>query len=203
MGITFKRLMVMGAVTLLLVGCGKDDSDDFLTPEELAAEEEQRAEREKQQKEELEKADKEAKEKEESVQELTIGDMGQLDGLEITLDNVRYESGGEFDEAENDEYIVLKLTVTNSSEEEKIISSEVSIDFKDSDKYSYKQEVVLEGVEEHLDARLGVGESITGEIAYDANRTEGYTVSYSEPFNVDGLVWKFPQTAIKEAETSE
>src|SRR5699024_984803 len=74
---------------------------------------------------------------EEENKKYEVGDTVEFDGMEITLNEVRIEEGGQFDTPENDQFIVANLTVENMTDEEQLVSSIMNIELKDDEGYAY------------------------------------------------------------------
>lgn len=183
-----KGMLVVGVVSaLILAGCsGEKEETEEKEPVDKKVDTG-----------EVENKDEPKTEVVETKDALKIGESIDVDGLGITLNSVRYEEGGEFDEPDNRKYIVVNLTAENTSEEEKIVSSMVSVEFKDSEGYTYTQSILLEGLEGHFDGTLEPGGKLRGEIAYDVGSSEYYEVSYMEPFTSGKEVWKFTESEIE------
>src|SRR5699024_11542862 len=72
----------------------------------------------------------------------------------FTLNEVRREEGGEFDEPEEDQFIVANLTIENEGDDEENISSIMNIELKDDEGYSYTTTILTEGTKGQLDGAI-------------------------------------------------
>src|SRR5699024_9320575 len=82
---------------------------------------------------------------EDKEEKISISDTVMYDDLKITLNEVRIEEGGEFDEPEEDQFIVANLTIENEGDDEENISSIMNNELKDDEGYSYTTTITTEG----------------------------------------------------------
>src|SRR5699024_10880359 len=104
---------------------------------------------------------------EDKEEKLSIGDTVMFDDLKITLNEVRIEEGGEFDEPEEDQIIITNLTKENEDDDEENISSIMNIELKDDEGYSYTTTILTEGKKGQLDGAIEPGGKMKGEIPFD------------------------------------
>lgn len=97
---------------------------------------------------------------------LAVGDTGESDGVEITLNSFRRTSSGLLDPDAGNEYLIVNLTASNTTNEEQIVSSLLNFSVQDAAGESYNQSFTA-GVETSLDGNIPAGEEMTGEIAYE------------------------------------
>lgn len=128
---------------------------------------------------------------------LSIGDSYSKDGLIITLNEVRKEKGGEFDEAKNGEFLVFNVSVLNNTNAEFNISSLLNFELKDSDGYPYSPTLLLEGTKSSVDGEVSPGDTLRGEIAYDAPDSKLYEFHYSEVFAKGKGKWKIDSSEVQ------
>lgn len=137
--------------------------------------------------------------KEESVEQKTlkIGDTVKLeDGVEITLNSAKEIPGGQFDTIKNDKFLVVDVSIVNNSKEEKIVSSILEYEMKDSDGYGYTTTFVMDGVKSQLDGSVPVGGKLRGQIAYDVPSSDYYEFTYKPVFLGTTSSWKFEESEI-------
>ncbi|MBR7797247.1 DUF4352 domain-containing protein [Agaribacter marinus] len=134
-------------------------------------------------------ADKKEKPK---TQELAIGDAVEFDGMKITLNEARIEPGGDFDEPENDQFVVVNLTAENNTDEEQTMSSMMNVELKDVDGYSYTTTILTEGVKAQFDGTIEPGGTLRGEIPFDVPESDSYELHFSDPFKSGKAIWKIP-----------
>lgn len=130
-------------------------------------------------------------------QNLQIGDSVNFDGLKITLNEARIEEGGEFDEPENDQFVVVNLTVENTTDEEQVVSSILNVELKDSENYSYSTTILLEGTKGQLDGSVEPGGSLRGDIPFDVPQSEEYQLHFSDPFKSGKAIWIIPSSELQ------
>jgi len=124
-------------------------------------------------------------------EDLLVGDTVNFDGLKITLNEVRDEPGGDFDEPNEDLFIVANLTIVNTTDEEHPISSLMSVDLKDEEGYSYNATFLVEGTQGQLDGAVEPGETMRGEVAFDTSESGSYELYYSDALKSGKAKWKF------------
>lgn len=134
-------------------------------------------------------ASKEEASKEEADEELTVGDTVDFDGLEITLNEARIEEGGDFDEPEEDLFVVANLTIENTGDDEQAISSIMNMELKDDEGYSYHTTFLMEGTKGQLDGEIEPGGKMRGEIPFDVADSETYELHFSDPFKSGKAIW--------------
>jgi|SRR5699024_1705496 len=137
----------------------------------------------KEQSDDAEAAEKEKEEK------LAVGDTVSFDDMEITLNEARIEEGGEFDEPEEDQFVVANLTIKNKTEEEQTVSSIMNIELKDDDGYGYTTTILTEGIKGQLDGSIEPGGDMRGEIPFDVSESENYELHFSDPFKSGKAIW--------------
>lgn len=118
-----------------------------------------------------------------------VGDTVEFDGMEITLNEVRIEEGGQFDTPENDQFIVANLTVENMTDEEQLVSSIMNIELKDDEGYAYNTTFLTEGTKGQLDGSIESGGKLTGEIPFDVATSETYELHYSDLLKSGKAIW--------------
>ncbi|HEX8600379.1 MAG TPA: DUF4352 domain-containing protein [Chloroflexia bacterium] len=99
---------------------------------------------------------------------LAVGDTGESDGLEITVNSFRRTSSGLLSPDAGNEYLIINITAANTTDEEKIVSSLLNFSVKDDggNGTDFDQSFTA-GVETSLDGNVPAGEELTGEIAYE------------------------------------
>lgn len=126
------------------------------------------------------------------TQNLSIGDTVDFDGVKLTLNEARIEPGGEFDQPQNDQFIVVNLTAENTTEEEQVISSIINVELKDSEGYAYSTTFLTEGIKAQLDGSIEPGGTLRGEIPFDVPTSDTYELHFSNPFTSGKAIWKIP-----------
>lgn len=130
-------------------------------------------------------------------QQLKVGETVNFDGLKITLNEARVEPGGDFDEPQNDKFVVVNLTAENTTDEEQVVSSLMNVELKDSDGYSYNTTILIEGTKGQFDGTIEAGGKLRGEIPFDVTDSEEYQLHYSEPFKSGKAIWVIPAADLK------
>ncbi|CDQ41468.1 hypothetical protein M948_20775 [Virgibacillus sp. CM-4] len=140
----------------------------------------------------------EEKEKEKpKTQELAIGDAVEFDGMKITLNEARIEPGGDFDEPQEEQFVVVNLTAENNTEEEQTMSSIMNVELKDADGYAYTTTILTEGVKAQFDGSIEPGGTLRGEIPFDVPKSDSYELHFSNPFKSGKAIWKIPSDQLQ------
>src|SRR5699024_6253462 len=132
-----------------------------------------------------------SEENEQTNVDLGIGDTVEYGGFIITLNEVRNEPGGDFDEPSEDLFVVANFTVENTTEEEQPLSSIIHFKLKDEDGYSYTTTFLVEGTKGQLDGSNDRGRTMRGEIPFDVPETQSYELHFTDPFASGKAIWKF------------
>ncbi len=126
---------------------------------------------------------------------LTIGKTGLYKttkgDFEITLDNVKYESGGDGEKALRGTYVVASATVTSRSSTvvkvEDVLAFKIFVD----DVVNWNN--VTPGKEfsfgSQISGEIKEGDSVTGEIIFDARDSETYTILLGGKTDPNKLEW--------------
>ncbi|UCZ52638.1 DUF4352 domain-containing protein [Bacillus shivajii] len=131
-------------------------------------------------------------EKEEEVEEdLSIGDAVMFNGVQITLDDVRIDHGtDEWDAPNNDQYVIVHLTIENTLEESYNVSSMLQMSLFDEEHYS-QDLAFMADTKGSLDGELGPGRTMRGEVAFDADESNYYEFIFEDPFTSGQAIWEF------------
>src|SRR5699024_4020164 len=168
-------------ISISLVACGEAEVKELDNIEEETTNSKDNEDQNENQKDQ-EVADDENKKYE-------VGDTVEFDGMEITLNEVRIEEGGQFDTPENDQFIVANLTVENMTDEEQLVSSIMNIELKDDEGYAYNTTFLTEGTKGQLDGSIESGGKLTGEIPFDVATSETYELNYSYLLKSGKAIW--------------
>jgi len=130
-------------------------------------------------------------------QQLKVGETVNFDGLKITLNEARVEPGGDFDEPQNDKFVVVNLTAENTTDEEQVISSLMNVELRDSDGYSYNTTILVEGTKGQFDGTIEAGGKLRGEIPFDVSESDTYELHFSDLFKSGKAIWVIPSSDLK------
>ncbi|WP_078597148.1 DUF4352 domain-containing protein [Evansella clarkii] len=123
---------------------------------------------------------------EESV---SIGDTINFDGLEITINDAYSTDGGEFDEAEYDHFVVLDLTIENTTEEAANVSTLLQMSLQDEEGYTHDPAFMMD-LKGTLDGEIGPGRDNRGEVGFDVNESGVYEFIFEHPFTTGQAIWE-------------
>ncbi|MCD8503144.1 MAG: DUF4352 domain-containing protein [Bacillaceae bacterium] len=127
--------------------------------------------------------------------DLTIGDTVAFDGLQVTLNSVHKSMGKEFFEPTNAYYVILNVTIENTTDKSEHISSLLNFKLIDGDGYS--QDIGLfADTKGSLDGEIGAGRSMRGEIAFDAYESNAYEFIFENPFTSGQAIFTFDASEI-------
>lgn len=144
------------------------------------------------------KEDKKDKaEEKEETENLAIGDSVDFDGITLTLNEARIESGGELDKPQKVQFIVVNLTAENNKDKEQTMSSILNVELKDADGYSYTTTILTEGIQAQFDGTIEPGGTLKGEIPFDVSKSDTYELHFSNPFKSGKAIWKIPADRLK------
>lgn len=124
------------------------------------------------------------------TENLSTGETVNFDGVDITLNEARTESGGEFDEPENDQFVVVNLTAENNTDDEVTMSSMMNVELYDDEGYSYSTTILTEGTKGQFDGDVPAGKKLRGEIPFDVPESGEYELHFSNPFQSGKAIWK-------------
>jgi hypothetical protein len=117
----------------------------------------------------------------ESAASFGVGDMATGDDFTVTLNSARSSRDDSFGGPDNDFYLVVDLTIENTSTEESSVSSLASFEIKGSDLYKYDVGYFAD-VKGSLDGSILGGSKLRGEIAFDVPTLPFYEFSYTHDF---------------------
>lgn len=184
-------LFVTSIVAILLVACGEAEIEKKEAPE--AAEQDNNQEVDA-----PDESDKDdAAEETVNDENLKVGETVVFDGVEITLNELRLEAGGEYDTPDEGKFVVANITVENTTGEEITVSSMLNFELKDDEGYSYSTTFLLEGVKAQLDGSVEAGGKLRGEIPFDVPEAERYELHYADPFKSGKAIWEVPAGELK------
>lgn len=122
----------------------------------------------------------EAKKEEKKVP--TIGDTVEVEGIKITVNSTRISTGSDISKPdEGMEWIVLDITLENTTDEALSSSSLLSYTLKDGD--GRKQDIeIFADLNGSLDTEVEAGGKATGEIAFSTKPGSSLTLTYKPGF---------------------
>lgn len=122
-------------------------------------------------------------------EKMSIGDSVNFDGLKITLNNAYTSSGSDFEKPSNDHYVVLDLTIENTTDKSANISTLMQMALQDEEGYTHDI-TIFTGTQGSLDGEIGAGRSNRGEIAFDVNDSAVYEFIFDHPFTTGQAIWE-------------
>ncbi|SDI74706.1 DUF4352 domain-containing protein [Natribacillus halophilus] len=192
-----KWIVALGLSTTLVAvtACGTseiDQVDDDNDEEEVSAEEEDTEETGDEEDDEDEDLDDEDSEDDEGngdmVEDISIGDTMNFDGLEITLNDAYTSGGSEFESPDNDHFVILDLSIENTTDEPADISTMLQMSLQDDEGYTHDVTIFTE-TDGSLDGEIGPERDNRGEIAFDVDESEAYEFIFENPFTSGQAIW--------------
>jgi len=125
-----------------------------------------------------------------------IGDTIVGEDYSITLNGARYSTSGILgSEPSNDKYLVLDVTVENSSSEELSVSTLLMMELQGSDSRRYDIAIFAE-TDSPMDGSVPPQGQLRGEVAFDVKELDEYTFSYKNGLLADSVRFNVPATSI-------
>lgn len=177
----------MGFLVIGLVGC--DESSIEKVDDGGNNNQEEVVNNNEEENEQTENNDNNESNEESATENLAVGDSVNFNDVTVTLNEVRIEPGGEWDDPDHDQFIVVNLTAENNSDEEITISSMLNIELYDEESYSYSTTILMDGIKSQFDGSIPAGKSLRGEIPFDVPESSEYELHYSEPFMSGKAIW--------------
>lgn len=183
-------LVLLFAVGMVLTACGESTVEPVSQDGNEAAETEENGN---------EEAAKEAVEEEAVEEELGIGDTINFDGLHITVNDayITRAEDDEFVEPMNDYFVVVDVTIENTTDESAAISSLMQISMLDANGYSQDMDIMLK-TKGQLDGEISAGRTLAGEVAFDVNDSEYFEFIFENPFKSGQAIWKLNKDELEE-----
>jgi hypothetical protein len=126
-----------------------------------------------------------------------VGGTVTGDGWSLTLNSAKKQSTGSFDyEPDNDFFLILDLTYTNSSEDSDSLSSLLQFDLQGSDDYMYDQSFLAD-VKSSFGGDVLPGAKLRGQVGFDVKDLESYKLSFKPGFLSDPVVFSILSSQIK------
>lgn len=110
--------------------------------------------------------------------ELLIGDAVNFEGLRVRLNSVRIEKGGEYDEKQNDTFVVFNITAENTSNQSIEVNSYASLELQDSEGYRYEVTYLLEGTKNEYYGNIKPKGKLRADVVFDVTNAESYEFLY-------------------------
>ena len=110
---------------------------------------------------------------EEAAEPNKIGDVVAVGGVELTVNHAYMLEGDEWDSPNNAFFLVLDVTISNTSDEYQSFSTMLQMALYDDESYSLDQSLFTTG-RGSLDGQIGPGRRIRGQIVFDVPESEYY-----------------------------
>ncbi|GAK03937.1 hypothetical protein JCM19037_2298 [Geomicrobium sp. JCM 19037] len=169
--------MGLGATMVVIAACDVSDVEQVETEQEEAEASEESA------------VEEGGGEEEEVVEEsISIGDTMNFDGLQITLNDAYTSAGSDWETPENDHYVILDLTIENTTDEAANISTMMQMSLQDGEGYTHNSTIYTETTGS-LDGEIGPGRDNRGEVPFDVNASDEYEFIFENPFTSGQAIW--------------
>lgn len=140
---------------------------------------------------------KSSEESKTEIQSAGIGDTISDEEFKITLNSAKFSKSDLFDiKPENDNYLILDVSIENLSDEENSISSLISFELQGSDNFEYTQSLTAKK-KGNLDGSIQPGGKLRGQIAYDVADLESYLFTYKNSLLSDSVSFQINANQIQ------
>ncbi len=120
---------------------------------------------------------------------LQAGESAVVGGIEATYESARSETGGLIPPDDGNEYLILKFTMVNTTQQEIIVSSLLQFELTDNAGETYSIALFAD-IEDTLDGDVPPGDTLEGEVAFEVPQGAGpFTVTYEELFVDESATW--------------
>ncbi|WP_026691132.1 DUF4352 domain-containing protein [Alteribacter aurantiacus] len=178
-------LLMLGA----LAACGESSIENVDTTDQEAAASTEETEAEEN--DESDESEEEVPEEEEVIEEegLGMGDTVNFNGLHVTVKEVRqYEGDGDWVTPDNDYFLILDVSIENTTDESANISTLMQMSLVDPSGYSQDMDIFVD-TRGSLDGEVGAGRTMAGEISFDVEEAEFYEFIFEDPFMSGQAIW--------------
>ncbi|TMW70696.1 DUF4352 domain-containing protein [Alteribacter natronophilus] len=120
---------------------------------------------------------------------LSTGDTVDFNGLHVTVKEVRRDDGdGDWMVPDNDFFLILDVSIENTTEESANVSTLLQMNLLDPSGYS--QDIgIFADTRGSLDGEVGAGRTMAGEIAFDVEEADFYEFLFEDPFMSGQAIW--------------
>lgn len=118
-----------------------------------------------------------------------VGDTADFDGLKITLNGVRTSQGDEYFPPENDKFILIDLTIENTTNEAQTVSTLMQMSLMDPESFAYDVAIFAD-TKGSVDGEIAPGRKVRGEVAFDVPQADFYEFIFEDPFVGGQAIWK-------------
>jgi hypothetical protein len=126
----------------------------------------------------------------EAPTELTIGSTGDIDGVKVTLNEVRHETEGIVPAKEGMEYVILNVTLENGTNKNQAFSTLLNMSLKDDTGQKYTDAFGAKKTDSP-GGQVVPGDKLRGEVAYEVPKTAtGLRFIYAPFLNQKQLTFK-------------
>ncbi|SER84860.1 DUF4352 domain-containing protein [Salisediminibacterium halotolerans] len=121
--------------------------------------------------------------------DVSVGSTVDFNGLEVTLNEVRRDEGdGDFIEPEEDFFLIVDVSIENTTEEEANVSTLMQMSLVDPDGYGQEMDIMAD-TSGSLDGEIGAERTLSGEIAFDVEEAEFFEFIFEDPFQSGQAIW--------------
>ncbi|AOM82161.1 DUF4352 domain-containing protein [Salisediminibacterium beveridgei] len=133
-------------------------------------------------------------------EDLGIGTMVNFNGLEVTLKEAfRYEGDGDWVIPDQDFFVILDVSIENTTEEAANISSLMQMDLLDAEGYAQDLSLFVD-TRGSLDGEVGAGRTMAGELAFDVDESPYFEFIFEDPFMSGQAIWEIEGDDLSERE---
>lgn len=122
-------------------------------------------------------------------EDVSVGSTVDFNGLEVTMNEVRRDDGdGDFVEPDEDFFLIVDVSIENTTDEEANVSSLMQMSLVDPDGYGQEMDIMAD-TSGSLDGEIGAERTLSGEIAFDVEEAEFFEFIFEDPFHSGQAIW--------------
>ncbi|OLO38061.1 hypothetical protein BTR23_11725 [Alkalihalophilus pseudofirmus] len=180
------KILLIFLLFISLNACGEAEVSPVEQEKEQEQEEQENAAEELQ--EELDEAEEEPEGEGETEENLSIGDSVNFNDIVITLNDVAYSQGSDWETPNEATFLLADFTVENTSDESYNISSMMNFAIYDEEHFKHSITIYTDA-KGSMDGEIGPGRTMRGEVAFDVPESSYYEVVFEEPFTNGQAIW--------------
>ncbi|MDG5789837.1 DUF4352 domain-containing protein [Evansella sp. AB-P1] len=181
-------VLILTLILAIFTGCGEADIERVEEDREKEQEEQEQAAEELE--EELDDVDEEVMDEEEVEDEvdLAVGDSVRFNDIIITLNDVTFSEGSDWETPNEAAYLIADFSVENDSDESYNVSSMLNFSVYDDEHFKHSITIFTD-TKGSMDGEVAPGRTMRGEIAFDVPDSSYYEVVFEEPFTNGQAIW--------------
>lgn len=120
----------------------------------------------------------------------SAGETIRFGDLKLTFNSSRTSNGMDYFRPEEDQYVIVDMTIENLGSEEANISSLLHFTLKDAESYAYTDAIFVD-TKGTLNGSIAPGDRLRGEIGFDVPKSAYYELVFESLWRDGQAIWKF------------